>query len=55
MSGGIFDFGLYIFHNGHELIKRGVGPYFYLPKMEHYKEARSVLVLLLLIPKLILA
>ncbi|QRW07297.1 malate synthase [Ceratobasidium sp. AG-Ba] len=40
VSGGIFDFGLYIFHNGHELVKRGAGPYFYLPKMEHYKEAR---------------
>ncbi|CAE7102712.1 unnamed protein product [Rhizoctonia solani] len=40
VSGGIFDFGLFIFHNGHELVKRGHGPYFYLPKMEHYKEAR---------------
>ncbi|KAG0142810.1 hypothetical protein CROQUDRAFT_662067 [Cronartium quercuum f. sp. fusiforme G11] len=40
MSGGIFDFGLYFFHNAHETIKRGFGPYFYLPKMEHYLEAR---------------
>ncbi|KAJ7072005.1 malate synthase [Mycena amicta] len=40
LSGSIFDFALYFFHNAHELIKRGSGPYFYLPKMEHYLEAR---------------
>ncbi|POV96213.1 hypothetical protein PSHT_15244 [Puccinia striiformis] len=40
ISGGIFDFGLYFFHNAQESIKRGFGPYFYLPKMEHYLEAR---------------
>ena len=40
ISGAIFDFALYFFHNTRELIARGVGPYFYLPKMEHYKEAR---------------
>lgn len=40
MSGSLFDFGLYFFHNAVELVKRGSGPYFYLPKMEHYKEAR---------------
>ena len=40
MSGSIFDFALYFFHNAHELVKRGSGPYFYLPKMEHYLEAR---------------
>ncbi|KAF9652974.1 malate synthase [Thelephora ganbajun] len=40
VSGSIFDFALYFFHNAHELVKRGFGPYFYLPKMEHYKEAR---------------
>ncbi|KAI0630414.1 malate synthase [Trametes polyzona] len=40
VSGSIFDFALYFFHNAHELIKRGSGPYFYLPKMEHYLEAR---------------
>ncbi|TFY62897.1 hypothetical protein EVG20_g6533 [Dentipellis fragilis] len=40
MSGSLFDFGLYFFHNAHELVKRGSGPYFYLPKMEHYLEAR---------------
>ncbi|KZV70657.1 malate synthase [Peniophora sp. CONT] len=40
LSGSLFDFGLYFFHNAKELVKRGSGPYFYLPKMEHYKEAR---------------
>jgi malate synthase len=40
MSGSLFDFGLYFFHNAHELMTRGSGPYFYLPKMEHYLEAR---------------
>ncbi|KAF5377702.1 hypothetical protein D9757_009374 [Collybiopsis confluens] len=40
MSGSLFDFGLYFYHNAKELVKRGFGPYFYLPKMEHYLEAR---------------
>jgi malate synthase len=40
MSGGIFDFALYFFHNAKELVSRGSGPYFYLPKMESYLEAR---------------
>jgi len=40
MSGGIFDFALYFFHNAKELIARGTGPYFYLPKMESHLEAR---------------
>jgi malate synthase len=40
VSGGIFDFGLYFFHNARELLKRGSGPYFYLPKMESHLEAR---------------
>ncbi len=40
MSGSIFDFGLYFFHNARELLARGSGPYFYLPKMESHKEAR---------------
>jgi malate synthase len=40
ISGSLFDFGLYFYHNAKELIKRGSGPYFYLPKMEHYLEAR---------------
>jgi malate synthase len=37
---GIFDFGLYFFHNAKELLARGSGPYFYLPKMESHLEAR---------------
>ena len=40
VSGGIFDFALYMFHNAKELIARGSGPYFYLPKMESHLEAR---------------
>ena len=40
ISGGIFDFALYFFHNAKELIKRGSGPYFYLPKLESHLEAR---------------
>jgi malate synthase len=40
ISGSIFDFALYFYHNAKELIKRGSGPYFYLPKMEHHLEAR---------------
>ncbi|KAJ3836129.1 malate synthase [Lentinula raphanica] len=40
VSGSLFDFGLYFYHNAKELVKRGHGPYFYLPKMEHYLEAR---------------
>jgi malate synthase len=38
--GSLVDFGLYLFHNAAELIARGRGPYFYLPKLEGYKEAR---------------
>jgi malate synthase len=40
VSGSLFDFGLYFFHNAKELIDRGSGPYFYLPKMESHLEAR---------------
>jgi malate synthase len=40
MSGSIFDFGLYFYHNAKELLARGSGPYFYLPKMESHLEAR---------------
>lgn len=36
----LFDFGLFFFHNAQELIDRGSGPYFYLPKLESYHEAR---------------
>ena len=40
MSGALFDFGLYFFHNAKELLARGTGPYFYLPKIESHLEAR---------------
>ena len=40
ISASIFDFGLYFFHNARELMKRGTGPYFYLPKLESHLEAR---------------
>ncbi len=40
VSGGIFDFALYLFHNGQELLDRGAGPFFYLPKIESHLEAR---------------
>ncbi len=40
ISGSLFDFGLYFFHNAKQLIRRGTGPYFYLPKMESHLEAR---------------
>jgi malate synthase len=40
MSGSLFDFGLYAFHNAKELLARGSGPYFYLPKMESHLEAQ---------------
>ena len=40
IAGAFFDFGLFFFHNARELIARGSGPYFYLPKMESHLEAR---------------
>jgi malate synthase len=40
VSGGLFDFLLYLFHNAKELVQRGSGPYFYLPKLESHLEAR---------------
>ena len=39
-SGSLVDVGLYLFHNAHELIARGRGPYFYLPKLENRLGAR---------------
>lgn len=39
-SASLFDFGLYFFHNAQNLIDKGTGPYFYLPKMESHIEAR---------------
>ena len=40
VSASLFDFALYLFHNGRELVERGTGPYFYLPKLESHLEAR---------------
>ena len=40
MSASLFDFGLYFFHNARALMAKGSGPYFYLPKLEGYLEAR---------------
>lgn len=40
VPGALFDFGLFFFHNAKELLKRGTGPYFYLPKLEGHLEAR---------------
>ena len=40
ISGSLFDFGLFFFHNARKLIERGSGPYFYLPKLESHLEAR---------------
>jgi malate synthase len=40
ISGSLFDFGLYFFHNAKALMAKGSGPYFYLPKMESHLEAR---------------
>ena len=40
ISGSLFDFGLYFFHNAKALIAKGSGPYFYLPKLQSHLEAR---------------
>jgi len=40
VSGSLFDFGLYLFHNGRRLLEKGSGPYLYLPKLESHLEAR---------------
>ena len=40
ISASLFDFGLFLFHNGKELLRRGTGPYLYLPKLESHLEAR---------------
>jgi malate synthase len=40
ISGALFDFGLYFFHNAHKTLAAGSGPYFYLPKLETRLEAR---------------
>ena len=40
VAGSLFDFGLYLFHNGRRLLDKGSGPYLYLPKLESHLEAR---------------
>ena len=40
ISASLFDFGLHFFHNGKKLTEQGKGPFYYLPKMENYQEAR---------------
>ncbi|KAK7743946.1 Malate synthase, glyoxysomal, partial [Cytospora paraplurivora] len=40
ISGSLFDFGLYFYHNAAETARQGFGPYFYLPKLESHLEAR---------------
>ncbi len=40
VSGALFDFGLYLFHNAQALLAKDTGPYFYLPKLESHHEAR---------------
>ena len=40
VSGALFDFGLFFYHNAQRLIDKGSGPYFYLPKLENHLEAR---------------
>jgi malate synthase len=40
ISGSLFDFGLFFFHNAQKLLEKGSGPYFYLPKLESHEEAR---------------
>jgi malate synthase len=40
VAGAFVDFGLFLFHNARELLERGAGPYFYIPKLESHLEAR---------------
>ncbi|WP_217884323.1 malate synthase A [Thioflexithrix psekupsensis] len=40
IPGGLMDFGLYLFHNAKNLLSKGTGPYFYIPKLESHLEAR---------------
>ncbi|MFC4636831.1 malate synthase A [Deinococcus hohokamensis] len=40
LSGSLFDFGLYVYHNAQERITQGTGLYFYIPKLESHLEAR---------------
>lgn len=40
MSASLVDFGLYVYHNIHQLLKKGTSAYFYIPKLEYYEEAK---------------
>jgi malate synthase len=40
IAGAFMDFGLFLFHNAGELLRRGAGPFFYIPKLESHHEAR---------------
>ncbi len=40
IPGSLFDFALYFFNNYQALLKKGSGPYFYLPKLQAYQEAQ---------------
>ena len=40
VSGALFDFALYLFHNHRAMAAKGTAPYFYLPKLESHQEAR---------------
>ncbi len=51
ISGTFFDLGLSLFHNAKKLIQNGSGPYFYLPKLEHYLECRLLNDVILLCEK----
>lgn len=39
ISASLFDFALYLFHNNEQLKENGTGPYYYIPKLEHFTEA----------------
>src|SRR3954451_2917813 len=40
VAGALVDFGLFLHHNARELLERGAGPYYYIPKLESHREAR---------------
>jgi malate synthase len=39
LSGSLFDFAVYMYHNVHALLRKGTRPYYYLPKLESHLEA----------------
>ncbi|KFZ38155.1 malate synthase [Shewanella mangrovi] len=40
IPGCLFDFAMYFYHNYRQLLAKGSGPYFYIPKLESHAEAR---------------